>query len=94
MIIRFCLLSAAKSAPANDELRSSNILTLPTRRTLNKLIKIASGLKGCQRYDVLSFDEMKIKENLVYDKYSGKLVGYVDFSYPETNYASFKDPDR
>ena len=41
---------------------------------------------------VLSFDEMKIKENLVY-KYSGQLVGYVDLGDPETNYASFKDPD-
>ena len=40
----------------------------------------------------LSFDEMKIKENLVY-KYSGKLVGYVDLGDPETNYASFKDSD-
>ena len=34
MIIRFCLSLAAKSASAYDELRSSNILTLPTRRTL------------------------------------------------------------
>ena len=36
---------------------------------------------------------MKIKENLVYDKYSGQLVGYVDLGDPETNYASFEDPD-
>ena len=36
---------------------------------------------------------MKIKENLVYDKYSGQLVGYVDLGDPETNYSSFKDPD-
>ena len=34
MIIRFCLSLAAKSASAYDELRSRNILTLPTRRTL------------------------------------------------------------
>ena len=111
MIIRFCLSLAAKSASAYDELRSSNVLTLPTRRTLrdyknvvkpgsgfnhqviDELTKIASGLKCCQRYVVLSFDEMKIKENLVYDKYSGQLVGYVDLGDPETNYASFKDPD-
>ena len=105
MIIRFCLSLAAKSASAYDELCSSNILTLPTRRTLrdyknavkpgagfnhqviNELTKIASGLKDCQRYIVLSFDEMKIKENLVYDKYSGQLVGYVDLGDPETNSA-------
>ena len=111
MIIRFCLSLAAKSASAYDELRSSNILTLPTRRTLrdyknavkpgagfnhqviNELIKIASGLKGCQRYIVLSFDEMKIKENLVYDRCSGQLVGYVHFGDSGTNYAYFKVPD-
>ena len=34
MIIRFCLSIAAKSPSAHDELRSSNILTLPSRRTL------------------------------------------------------------
>ena len=35
MIIRFCLSLASKSASTyDDELRSSNILTLPSRRTL------------------------------------------------------------
>ncbi|XP_012566352.2 uncharacterized protein LOC105850424 [Hydra vulgaris] len=34
MIIRFCLSLASKSASAYDELRSSNVLTLPSRRTL------------------------------------------------------------
>ena len=62
-------------------------------QVIDELTKIASGLKGCQRYVVLSFDDMKIKENLVSDKYSGQLVGYVDLGDPETNYASFKDPD-
>ena len=34
MIIRFCLSLASKSASAYDELRTSNVLTLPSRRTL------------------------------------------------------------
>ena len=34
MVIRFCLSIAAKSPSPYDELRSSNILTLPSRRTL------------------------------------------------------------
>ena len=33
-IVRFCLSLAAKSASAYDELRTSKILTVPTRRTL------------------------------------------------------------
>ena len=83
MIIRFCLSLASKSASAYYELRSSNFLTLPSRRTLrdyknavkphagfnpaviNDLIKTTNPLKGCQRNVVLSFDEMKIQENLV-----------------------------
>ena len=42
---------------------------------INDLIKTTNLLKGCQRNVVLSFDEMKIQENLVYDKYTGNLVG-------------------
>jgi len=34
MIIRFCLSLASKSASAYDELRSSNIIKIPSRRTL------------------------------------------------------------
>ena len=34
MIIRFCLSIASKSASAYNELRSSNVLTLPSLRTL------------------------------------------------------------
>ena len=34
MIIQFCLSLASKSASAYDELRSSNVLTLPSCRTL------------------------------------------------------------
>ena len=109
MIIRFCLSLASKSASMYDELRSSNVLTLPSRRTLRdyknavkpeagfnpeviqELVKVATPLKGHQRYVVLSFDEMKIKENLVYDKYTGQLIGYVDLGDPELNFSSFKD---
>ena len=34
---------------------------------------------------------MKIKQNLIYDKYSGDLVGYVDLGDPDINFSSFKD---
>ena len=51
-------------------------------------------LKSCQRNVVLSFDEMKIQDNLVYDKYTGNLVGYVDLGDPSINYSSFENPDE
>ena len=39
---------------------------------------------------MISFDEMKV-EDLVYDKHSGELIGFVDIGYPDLNYATFKD---
>ena len=109
MIIRFCLSLASKSSSAYDELRSSNILKLPSRRTLidyknaikpspgfnpaviSELCKIASPLKDWQRYVCISFDEMKIQENLVFDKNTEKLVGFVDLGDPDINYSSFSE---
>ena len=38
-------------------------------------------------------DEMKIESNLVYDKYSGDSIGFVDLGDPMTNYASLWDED-
>ena len=40
-----------------------------------------------QRYIVLVMDEMKIQSNLVFDKVSGDLVGFVDLGDPTTNEA-------
>ena len=37
---------------------------------------------------VLLLDEMKIQENLVWDKHTGELIGYVDLGDPMLNYAS------
>lgn len=56
---------------------------------VEELVKSTSNLEGIQRYIVVSFDEMKIQENLVFDKYSGELIGFVDLGDPERNYSSF-----
>ena len=40
-----------------------------------------------QRYVVLVMDEMKIHWNLVFDKFSGDLVGFVDLCDPMTDEA-------
>lgn len=47
-----------------------------------------------QRYVVLLFDEMKIKSNLVFDKVTGELIGYVDLGDPEVNYATLNKIDK
>ena len=55
MIIRFCLSLSAKSVSAYDELRSSNILTLPTRRTLRDYKNVA---KPGARFNHQVIDEL------------------------------------
>ena len=109
MIIRFCLSLASKSKSAYEELRYSNILVLPSRRTLrdwknaiapqtgfrkqiidalNKLIRDYFDIK---RYVCLLIDEIKIKLNLVFDKHSGELIGYLDFKEPKKNFATIEE---
>ena len=61
------------------------------RSVIDELIKIASPLKGYQRCVVLSFDEIKIQENLVFDKYTGDLIGYVNLGDIELNYSTLQD---
>ena len=58
-----------------------------------ELIKSSKDYHGTQRYTILTFDEMKIQDNLVWNKYSGDLVGFVDLGDPETNYATFQNAD-
>ena len=50
-------------------------------------------LKSFQRFVVLSFDEIKIQQNLVFDKHSGELIGYVDLRDPEKNFSTFDNDD-
>ncbi len=46
-----------------------------------------SQLFDVQRYVVLSFDEMKIQSNLVFDKHSNELIGFVDLNDEDVNVA-------
>ena len=53
----------------------------------------SSLLSRIQRYVVVVMDEMEIESNLVYDRYSDDLIGFVDLGDPMTNYASLGDED-
>ena len=43
---------------------------------------------GIQQYVSVIMDEMKIQENLVFDKSSGELVGFIDLGDPVTTFAN------
>ena len=60
---------------------------------IESLREKASSLSQVQRYVVIVIDEMKIQPNLVFDKYSGDLIGFVDLGDPVTNYASLGEED-
>ena len=50
-------------------------------------------LPSIQRYVAIIMDEMKIQSNLVFDKNSGDLVGFIDLGDPMTNYANLQQDD-
>ena len=61
MIIRFCLSLASKSASAYDELRSSNVLTLPSCRTLRdykNAIKLHAGFNPVVIQELIKTTEL------------------------------------
>ena len=96
VLICFCLSLASKSSSAYEELRDSNVLVLPSRRTLRvyknaitpkagfdseiikELVRIAERLQGVQRFVVMSFDKIRIQQNLVYNKHTSQSFGFVD----------------
>ena len=97
MMIRWCLSLKLISSASYHALRSSNLLILPSERTLRDYthhVKAKPGFQPeideqlCrdakldsipefQKYVCLVFDEVKVKEDLVYDKHSANLVGFV-----------------
>ena len=94
-----------------DELRDSNIVVLPSRRTLRdywndikanvdfnppviaELNRLTLTRKGIECFVCLAFDEVKVKSNLVFNKYNDELIGFVDLGDPEFNYSTFTDLD-
>ena len=47
-----------------------------------------------KRYVVIQIDEMKIQEDLVCEKNSGQLIGFIDLGDEELNFAAFKDTSQ
>ena len=60
---------------------------------INELKHIVSNFSNIERYVILLMDEMKVQENLVWDKHTGDLIGFVDLGDPDLNYATFQKSD-
>ena len=70
-------------------MRESGALILPsedyfkpgagiTKEKIEELKEKTSQYVGIQKYVAVVMDEMKLQENLVFDKPSGELIGYID----------------
>lgn len=83
--------------PSQRTLRDYRNYIRPTRgfqeSVLEELNLLANSYFDTQRYVVLLFDEMKVQSNLVFDKHTGELIGYVDLGEPDINYATLEKQD-
>ena len=92
MMIRWCLKLHNTSKSAYRLMRESGFLTLPSEQCLRQYVdsvgnhkcisletlKILDTDLGDHRDIVLLLDEMKIKDQLVLDKSSGSIIGYME----------------
>jgi hypothetical protein len=66
-----------------------------TKENIQELKDKTSHYVGIQKYVAVVMDEMKIQENLVFDKTSGELIGYIDLGDPLTTFANVdEDTDQ
>lgn len=83
--------------PSQRTLRDYRNFIRPKRgfheSVLQELTAMTDTYFDVQRYIVLLFDEMKIMSNLVFDKVTGELIGYVDLGDPDINFATLDKAD-
>ena len=58
---------------------------------VNELAKKTASFSEIERYVTIVFDEMKIQENLVSDKHSGELIGFVGLGDINVNFSTQKN---
>ena len=59
-----------------------------------ELNRLTSTHKVIEHFVCLAFQEIKVKLNLVLNKYNDELIGFVDKGYHELNYSTFTDSDQ
>ena len=81
--------------PSQRRLRDYRNYVRPKRgfnhEIIDELIQKTSNFSDAEKHVVLLLDEMKIQENLVWDKHTGELIGYVDLGDEDLNFASLEN---
>ena len=78
--------------PSRRRLREYKNYIRPTSGFNNEIIaeltRTVENLSEQENYCVLLMDEMKIQEDLVWDKHTGDVIGYVNLGDSQLNYAT------
>ena len=61
---------------------------------MKELAEKTKSFVAIERYIVLVFDEMNLQEDLVWDKTTGELIGFVDLGDTDLNYATFQNAQQ
>ena len=61
---------------------------------MKELAEKTKSFIAIERYIVLVFDEIKVQEDLVWDKTTGELIGFVDLGDTDLNYAILQNAQQ
>ena len=81
--------------PSQRRLRDYRNAIKPQRgfqaEVVTELKNITEQYFDVQRHVIILFDEMKVSANLVFDKVTGKLIGFTNLGNPELNFAVLEE---
>ena len=84
--------------PSKITLRDYRNYISPKRRfnseVINQLQEKNKEFSAAERFTVISFDEMKIQNDLVWDKNTGELIGFLDLGDVDLNNSAIKNVDK
>ena len=106
LMIKFCLYIRHQSSKAHETLRQSSLPSQRTLRDYSNAVKAVPGFSNdvdhqlkeaaqvstskWEKLVVLLFDEMYTKEDLVYEKHEGILVGFMDLGSVNDHLLAFE----
>lgn len=81
--------------PSERTLRDYRNYIKPQRgfnpETIKEITQKTCNFSDEERFVILLLDEMKVQEDLVWDKSTGDLIGFLDLGDTETNFATLKN---
>ena len=84
--------------PSQRTLRDYKNYIRPQRgfndNVINELAIKTKEFTAAEKFVILCFDEMKIQDDLVWDKHTGELIGFVDLGDIDLNYATLNKVDK